>query len=94
MEHDYFEESPIDGDTTIDAYSKFTVAKNAVLEVKTSETKVDKSENKSPKPIMEKYISDVADFASKLRKDCDPDFLVENAGNKPLSILLILKTKS
>lgn len=84
MEHDYFEESPIDGDMSIDAYSKFTVAKNAVSEVKATETKVDKSENKSSKPIMEKDISDVVDFASKLRKDCDPDFLVEIAGNKPL----------
>lgn len=54
MEHDYFEDNPIDDDTSIDAYSKWTVAETNVSEVKASEIKSDISKNKTPKPIMVK----------------------------------------
>lgn len=64
MEHDYFEDNPIDGDSSIDAYSKWTIAEATVS--KLSKIKIDKTENKPPKPIMVRKINDAVEFAATL----------------------------
>lgn len=75
MDQDYFEDNPLDADSSIDAYTKLTVVEATASKV--IETNIDKKIIKPPKPIMLKNISDAEDFAAKKERDCDTDFLVE-----------------
>lgn len=79
MDQEYFEESPLEGDTRIVAYSKLVSYENSTSnEGKTENVLNDKA--KPIKPIMVKDITDITDFTTKLEKACDPSFLVEFAG--------------
>lgn len=93
MEHDYFEDKSIDGDSSIDAYSKWTIAEATVSNL--SKIKIDKPENKPPKPIMVRKIYDAVELAATLEKDCDLGFLVEISGNwaKIIANTFVAKTK-
>lgn len=78
-EMDFFEESPINREENIDAYSKLTVSKINDPEIK--EIKTVEKEN-APKTIIVKKIQNVENFSATVEKDCDPNFTVKIANEE------------
>lgn len=80
MEQGYFENSPIQGDLRIEAYSKLISEEvNTSIMNKYDITLINKNA-KPLKPIIVKDITEITEFTSNLEKNCDPNFLVVVAG--------------